>query len=114
MGSLYRKAGRTGWQLKYYDHGKPIYESAKTASKVEARRLLKAREAAIADRSGFQKGSWVPAPIARLTDRLAALETALQETQDRVTILERFRDPLGAWSDQSVPSILPKADRRSR
>lgn len=42
MGCVYRR-GKTYW-IKYYDHGKPVLESAKTAKETEAKRLLKLRE----------------------------------------------------------------------
>ena len=47
MGHLYRQAGRSHWQLKYYRDGQAIFESARTADKADAKRLLRQREAAI-------------------------------------------------------------------
>jgi hypothetical protein len=47
MGAVYKR-GRVYW-LKFYDHGRPIYESAKTRNYEEAKRLLKLREGSVAD-----------------------------------------------------------------
>ncbi len=48
MGTVYRQAGRNIWLIKYYVHGKPVYESSRTDNKTEATRLLKRREGAVA------------------------------------------------------------------
>lgn len=48
MGSIYRQAGRHVWQLKYYRHGRAIFESSGSTSYDEAKKLLATREAAIA------------------------------------------------------------------
>jgi integrase len=42
MGMIYKR-GKTFW-IKYYNHGKPIYESSKSKLKMVARELLKQRE----------------------------------------------------------------------
>ncbi len=47
MGRLYRQAGRSHWQLKYYRDGQVIFESARTADRAAAKRLLRQRETAI-------------------------------------------------------------------
>lgn len=49
MGTVYRQAGRTHWQLKYYRHGRALYESSGTSNYDEAKAILKRRESAIAD-----------------------------------------------------------------
>jgi len=49
MGHVYRQKGRHIWNLKYYQHGRPVYESARTENKNEALKILKQREGAIAD-----------------------------------------------------------------
>lgn len=46
MGSIYKR-GNVLW-IKYYDHGKPICESAKTDKKMVAKKLLDQREGEIA------------------------------------------------------------------
>ena len=47
MGRIYRQAGRSHWQLKYSRDGQVIFESARTADRAAAKRLLRQREAAI-------------------------------------------------------------------
>ena len=42
MGTIYKR-GKTYW-IKYYDNGKPIFESSKSTLKMAARELLKQRE----------------------------------------------------------------------
>ncbi len=59
MGAIYKR-GRVYW-LKFYDHGRPIYESAKTRNHEEASRLLKLREGAIG------RGEPGERPAARIT-----------------------------------------------
>jgi integrase len=46
MGTLYRRGRR--WWIKYYVNGRPVRESAETASEREARRRLKVREGRVA------------------------------------------------------------------
>lgn len=48
MGHVYKLKGRTVWNIKYYDHGRPIYESSRSPIKSEAVTLLKLREGAVA------------------------------------------------------------------
>jgi integrase len=47
MGSVYRQQGRTIWKVKYYRDGRAIIETSGTSNKTAAKRLLRAREAAI-------------------------------------------------------------------
>ncbi len=42
MGCIYQRGGT--WWIKYYRHGKPLYESAGSASQADARKLLRQRE----------------------------------------------------------------------
>jgi integrase len=44
MGVVYRQKGRSTWMLKYYRDGRPIYESAGTDIKDEAKKILRVRE----------------------------------------------------------------------
>jgi integrase len=48
MGSVYRQKGRSTWMMKYYQDGRPIYESSETESETEARKTLRSREGDIA------------------------------------------------------------------
>ena len=45
MGMIYKR-GKTYW-IKYYQNGKPLYESSKSKKESEARNLLKKREGEI-------------------------------------------------------------------
>jgi len=47
MGTIYKR-GRTYW-IKYYQNGKPIFESSKSRKEADARKLLKRKEGAIAE-----------------------------------------------------------------
>lgn len=49
MGHLYLKPGRNVWNMKYYVHGKAVYESARTTIKSEAKKILQQREGDVAD-----------------------------------------------------------------
>jgi integrase len=60
MGSLYRRPHSRKWWCKYYQDGRPIYESTGTEMEKEARAFLKCREGAAA--SG--------APVAPRLDRI--------------------------------------------
>lgn len=55
MGHVYRKPGRHIWNLKYYVHGSPVYESARTSVKSEAITLLRQREGAVANGHALPK-----------------------------------------------------------
>jgi integrase len=55
-GHVYLPKGRTIWNLKYYERGKPRYESAKTTNKTDALKLLRKRLTAI------DSGQAVPRP----------------------------------------------------
>src|SRR5262250_483643 len=67
MGMLYRRKKRDPamgvlveqgpWWMKYYDHGRPIRESACTTDKTEAKRKLKEREGQVA--AGLHHGPQV-------------------------------------------------------
>lgn len=49
MGSVFRQKGRSVWMLKYYQDGRPVYESSGTAIKTEAQKELRKREGAVAE-----------------------------------------------------------------
>ncbi len=72
MGMVYRGKGRTIWMLKYYRDGRPIVESSGTASKDDARTLLRKREGAIADGR----------PVSPATGRLRFEEAAADVLND--------------------------------
>lgn len=56
MGCVYLR-GKTYW-IRYYNHGKPVSESARTDKETEAKRLLKLREGEVAEHKfpGLQVG----------------------------------------------------------
>jgi hypothetical protein len=46
MGALYKRGNR--YWIKYYVNGRPVRESTSTDDKVQAKRMLKGREGAVA------------------------------------------------------------------
>src|SRR5262245_12905916 len=58
-GSVYRRP--SGWSIKYYVNGKPVYEATGTKDKTEARRILQARVGQLAE------GRYVGLAVERVT-----------------------------------------------
>ena len=103
MGSVYRRkridpvtglAVQAGpWWMKYYVHGRPVQESARTQDRTEARRILKEREGQVA--SGLYHGPQIERT--RFEDLLALIRQDYQlnkrKTARRVGDFEKHLEP---------------------
>ena len=92
MGTLYKR-GQTCW-IKYYQNGKPIFESSHSTIEAEARRLLKRREGEIAEGKVpgvyFDKVTFNELVEDLLTDYRINDKKSLDRVERSVRYLKRF------------------------
>jgi integrase len=88
MGAIYKR-GHVYW-IKYYQHGKPLYESAKSGNPADARALLRQREGAI------ERG----VPVSPRASKVTVAE-----------IFQALLDDYKANERSSLPKVQQQVDR---